>query len=121
MGGEVTRVEQALKYEQERRAAVTQDLEQTRAGLQEARGHLNADVDRLAEWQSELATLQPHLGNQRDHADQATGQATAAEAAMTEWQAGWEAFNQAAAGPRQESEVQQSRIVYLEKVLNRLR
>ena len=121
VGGEVTRVEQALKYEQERRAAVTQDLEQTRAGLQEARGHLNADVERLAEWRSELATLEPQLVNQRDDADRAAGEATAAEAAMTQWQANWEAFNQAAVGPRQESEVQQSRIVYLEKVLNRLR
>ena len=43
-----------------------------------------------------------------------------AEQAMNEWQSRWDDFNQQAAVPRQETEVQQSRIVYLEQVLRRL-
>lgn len=120
VGGEVTRVEQALRYEQERRATIEQDLSQTRAGLQEARGHLNADTDRLAQWREELEVLTPQLGEQRDAAEVAARASADAEATMNDWQTRWDDFNQRSAGPKQASEVQQSRIVYLEQVLQRL-
>jgi chromosome segregation protein len=120
VGGEVTRVEQALKYEQERRATIESDLLQTREGLQESRGHLNADTERLSSWRSELESLQPMLSEQRGAADSAAGVSAAAEEAMTQWQSQWDEFNQRAAGPKQASEVQQSRIAYLEQVLQRI-
>lgn len=120
VGGEVTRVEQALKYEQERREAVAQDLSQTQAGLQEARGHLKADSDRLAQWRQELTVLEPQLEEQRGAAEGAAAGAADAEANMHDWQSRWDDFNNEAAGPRQASEVEQSRIIYLEQVLQRL-
>ena len=120
MGGEVTRVEQALKYEQERRATIESDLLQTRDGLQESKGHLNADTERLAIWRSELESLRPDLSEQRAAAEAAAGVSASAEEAMSHWQSRWDAFNQKAAGPKQASEVQQSRIVYLEQVLQRI-
>ena len=120
VGGEVTRVEQALKYEQERRATIESDLLQTREGLQESKGHLNADTERLGAWRAELESLRPLLVEQRGAADTAAGLSAAAEEAMTQWQSRWDEFNQSAAGPKQASEVQQSRIVYLEQVLQRI-
>ena len=120
VGGEVTRVEQALKYEQERREAVAQDLSQTQAGLQEARGHLKADSDRLAQWRQELEVLEPQLAEQRGAAEGAAAGSADAEAKMNDWQARGDDFNLEAAGPRQASEVQQSRIMHLEQVLQRL-
>ncbi|MDG2272305.1 MAG: chromosome segregation protein SMC [Halioglobus sp.] len=120
VGGEVTRVEQALKYEQERRATIESDLLQTRDGLQESKGHLNADTERLAIWRSELESLRPDLSEQRAAAEAAAGVSAAAEEAMSHWQSRWDEFNQKAAGPKQVSEVQQSRIVYLEQVLQRI-
>src|SRR6056300_1083578 len=42
VGGEVTRIEQALRYEQEKRASIEQDLASTGSSLSEATGHLNA-------------------------------------------------------------------------------
>ena len=120
VGGEVTRVEQALKYEQERRATIESDLLQTRDGLQESKGHLNADTERLAIWRSELDSLRPDLSEQRAAAEAAAGVSASAEEAMSHWQNRWDEFNQKAAGPKQASEVQQSRIVYLEQVLQRI-
>ncbi len=62
----------------------------------------------------------PELERQREIAEEASRALAGAEQAMTQWQGTWDDFNQRAAGPRQESEVQQSRIVYLEQVLRRL-
>ncbi len=120
VGGEVTRLEQALRFQQERRASISEDLRQTEESLQEARGHLNADRERLALWREELASIEPELVEQRETAEAASLTLAEAEQAMTQWQAQWDTFNQRAAGPKQTSEVQQSRIVYLEQVLRRL-
>ena len=120
VGGEVTRLEQALRFQQERRASISEDLRQTEESLQEARGHLNADRERLAVWREELASIEPDLLEQRETAEAANLALADAEQAMTQWQAQWDTFNQRAAGPKQNSEVQQSRIVYLEQVLRRL-
>src|SRR5210317_727119 len=43
-----------------------------------------------------------------------------AEEAMHDWQHQWDEFNQHAAEPRQQAEVQQSRIQHVEQVLQRL-
>ena len=120
VGGEVTRVEQALRYEQEKRQTVKQDLEQTESALLEARGHLNADRERLAEWREELEVIEPELEIQREQADSASQILADAEQGMNRWQGQWDEFNQRAAGPKQASEVQQSRIVYLEQVLRKV-
>jgi len=120
VGGEVTRIEQALRYEQEKRAAIEQDLATTGNALSEATGHLTADRERLAIWRDELAVIEPELERQREVAEEASRTLASAEQTMNQWQAAWDDFNQRAAGPRQESEVQQSRIVYLEQVLRRL-
>lgn len=120
VGGEVTRLEQALRFQQERRASISEDLRQTEESLQEARGHLNADRERLAAWREELASIEPDLLEQRETAEAANLALADAEQAMTQWQGQWDIFNQRAAGPKQSSEVQQSRIVYLEQVLRRL-
>jgi len=120
VGGEVTRVEQALRFAQERREGVSRDLDQTRAGLAQASGHLQSDKSRLAAWQSELDGLMPALEQSRSQAELAATTLSEHEAAMERWTSSWETFNQRAAEPRQQSEVQQSRIVYLEQVLRRL-
>ncbi len=120
VGGEVTRVEQALRYEQEKRAGIEQELDNTRGSLSEASGHLSADRERLTMWREELVMLEPELQRQQAIADAAGQHLSGAEQSMNEWQSRWDDFNQQAAVPRQEAEVQQSRIAYVEQVLRRL-
>ena len=120
VGGEVTRVEQALRFQQEKRIGIQQDLEQTQIAFNEAHGHLQTDRDRLSVWHEELSSIEPELLIQRKMASAAALALTEAEQSMTHWQGQWDEFNQRAAGPKQTSEVQQSRIGYMEQVLQRL-
>ncbi len=120
VGGEVTRVEQAIRYEQEKRDSLTQDLDQTRTALSEAQGHLDADGSRLSGWREELAQITPELERLLADAERGTQALAGAEQQMATWQTGWDAFNERAALPRQTSEVAQSRIAYLEQVLTKL-
>lgn len=120
VGGEVTRIEQALRYEQEKRAGIEQDLENTQGSLSESAGHLAADRERLAMWREELEIIEPELERHRAMAEESAQSLANAEQLMNDWQNRWDEFNQRASVPRQESEVQQSRIVYLEQVLRRL-
>ena len=54
IGGEVSRIEQALKYAQERRGELQRDLDQTRSNLEQTRQHLYVDRKRLSDWEREL-------------------------------------------------------------------
>jgi chromosome segregation protein len=120
LGSEVARIEQTIKHQQERGRQLAEDLEQTRASLAESEAHLQEDREKLANWEGELTTLQPELETLQAE-EQASGQALVeAEEAMHEWQHQWDEFNQHAAEPRQQAEVQQSRIQHLEQVLQRI-
>ena len=120
VGGEVTRVEQAIKFEREKRETIQQDLESTQRSLLEAKGHLAADEERLTGWREELSTLEPVLEQSRSAAEQAAAAMTSAEESMNDWQGQWDTFNQQASAASQKAEVEQSRILHLEQVLRRL-
>ena len=120
LGSEVARLEQTLKHQQERGRQLRDDLEQTTAGLAEAEAHLGDDSAKLGSWESELATLAPEMALLQE-LEESSGEALVlAEEAMHDWQQRWDEFNQHAAEPRQQAEVQQSRIRHLEQVLQRI-
>ncbi|NND67001.1 MAG: chromosome segregation protein SMC, partial [Halioglobus sp.] len=120
LGAEVARVEQTLKHTQERGRQLTADLEQTSTGLSEAESHLGIDREKLASWETELAEIAPEL-TQLQGAEMSSSVAlTRAEEAMHGWQQQWDEFNQSAAQPQKQAEVQQSRIQHVEQVLTRL-
>ncbi len=120
VGGEVTRVEQALRFAQERRGELKRDLEQTRASLEQTRHHLEADRKQLQEWEAELTRLEPALTEHRSIAAEAARALTEADRAVEQWSQTWDSFNEGAQGPSKTAEVQQSRIAYLEQVLSKL-
>ena len=120
VGGEVTRIEQALRYAQERRGELQRDLEQTRTNLQQTRQHLEGDQRQLVKWQEELGQAEPALDELKVAASGAAVSLQEAERAVQVWSQGWDEFNDRAQGPSQTAEVQQSRIVYLEQVLTKL-
>ena len=120
IGGEVTRVEQALRFAQERRGELQRDLEQTRSSLEQTRRLLDSDRQRLREWEGELERSEPALTEFRAQARLATEALSAADTAMQQWSQNWDGFNERAREPSQAAEVQQSRIAYLEQVLTKL-
>ena len=120
IGGEVTRVEQALRFAKERRGELQRDLEQTRSSLEQTRQLLDSDRQRLRDWEAELERSEPALTEFRAQARLASEALSAADTAMQQWSQNWDGFNERAREPSQAAEVQQSRIAYLEQVLTKL-
>ena len=120
IGGEVARVEQAIEHAQQRAQELHKDLEQTERNFTEAEEHLKADRLKVTGWDAEFSELSPAL-EAASKAEAISSEALqAAELAMQNWQQTWDEFNQNSASPRQQAEVQQSRIQHLEQLLRRL-
>ncbi len=119
LGSEVARLEQTLKHQQERGRQLREDLGQTRTGLDEAESHLGDDSQKLGGWEAELLAIEPELGLLQELEETSSEALLQAEEAMHNWQHRWDEFNQHAAEPRQQAEVQQSRIRHVEQVLQR--
>jgi chromosome segregation protein len=120
VGGDVARIEQAIEHAQQRASELHKDLEQTERNFTESEQHLNTDIEKAAGWQAEFNELAPALEKARE-AEAISSQALqSAEEAMNQWQQTWDEFNQQSAAPRQQAEVQQSRIQHLEQLLRRL-
>ena len=120
LGSEVTRIEQTIKHQQERGRQLNEDLSQTRENLSQAESHLGDDRDKLQRWEVELVDLTPELELLKEVELESTEALSSAEEAMNNWQHQWDEFNQHAAEPRQQAEVQQSRIQHLEQALQRI-
>lgn len=120
LGAEVARIEQTIKHQQERSRQLADDLQQTTEALDQAESHLGDDRDKLVAWEREVETLAPDLEMLQALEEASAEALLEAEEAMHNWQNQWDEFNQHAAQPRQQAEVQQSRIQHLEQVLKRV-
>ena len=119
VGADISRIEQALQFNRDRQRQLHEDIEQTENAWQEAQSHLTQDQALLADLQAELATLEPEM-DMAGAADEDTAERLQiAEDAMQTWQAAWDQFNQQASAPRQQAEVEQSRIRHLEQAVER--
>jgi len=120
LGSEVARIEQTIKHQQERGRQLQEDLVQTGENLSESESHLGQDRTRLVTWEGEIEALSPDLERLQALEKESAQALLQAEDAMHEWQQQWDEFNQHAAEPRQQAEVEQSRIQHVEQVLQRL-
>ena len=120
IGGEVARLEQAIEHSQQRAQELDKDLQQTEHNFTEAEQHLNSDKQKAAGWEAEQSELEPLLSKAQEAEKASTELLQTAESAMQQWQQSWDEFTQSAADPRQQAEVQQSRIQHIEQLLRRL-
>ena len=120
IGGEVARLEQAIEHSQQRAQELDKDLQQTEHNFAEAEQHLNTDKQKALGWEAEHAELKPLLVGASEAEKASSELLQSAEAAMHKWQQSWDEFTHAAADPRQQAEVQQSRIQHIEQLLRRL-
>jgi len=119
-GSDVSRIEQSIQYAQNRTRDLRNDLAQTDTGLRESMQLLAQDEEKIGLWRSELDELLPELELWRETELELGERLAEAEQAMQHWQQEWDDFNQASNAPRQEAEVQQSRLQHFEKSLARL-
>ncbi|MGK0442019.1 MAG: chromosome segregation protein [Pseudohongiellaceae bacterium] len=121
LGGEVSRLEQSIKHQQDRSRQLREDLNQTEQNYQQAQEHLNSDNESIELWNEELEQIQPELEIAQASEEETAETLQTAEESMQNWQQQWDEFNLKAAEPRQRAEVQQSRIQQFEQVLNRIK
>lgn len=119
-GAEVARAEQTIKHARERAEELRQDLEQTQRNFAESAQHLHQDRAKAEGWQAELAEITAQLDQAKTAETASTEKLAAAEQAMRAWQTGWDTFNEKAAQPQREAEVQRSRIAQFESSLTAL-
>lgn len=119
-GAEVSRIEQSLQMTQERTRQLEEDLLQTEQNVRESQQHLVQDQQKTQGWEGELVEIDPELEKFKVLERESTQALQESEEAMSRWQHEWDEFNQAASGPRQQAEVQQSRLQHVERVLTRL-
>ncbi len=120
VGTDIAKIEQTITHSQERERQLRMDLEQTIRDCKEAEEHLSTDAAKAEGWQAELLEIEPEMEMLSEVEEGSSDALQTAEEGMQEWQLEWDAFNQKASTPRQEAEVQQSRIQYLEQVQQRL-
>lgn len=120
IGSDIARIEQTIQHAQERERQLKIDLDQVLRDCSEAEEHLAADKAKAEGWEAELLEIEPELEMIKDAEEDSSGSLLEAEEAMHLWQQEWDHFNQKAAEPRQQAEVQQSRIKYLEQVQQRV-
>lgn len=120
IGAEISRIEQEIRLQQERAQQLQADLEQTRKARAEAQRHRDEDLQRQREHSSELDEVLPALLEAQSLDAQVNEALGIAEEAMQQWQLEWDEFSAASEQPRQQAEVQQSRIRHLEDSLHQL-
>jgi len=119
-GADVARLEQTIEHNRQRARELQNDIEQTQRNFAESEQHLRQDRDKQELWRAELEEIIPQLEELRGKEEALSESLQQAEDAMAEWQQSWDDFNQQAAEPKQQAEVQQSRIQHVEQVLRRL-
>ncbi|HQQ74221.1 MAG TPA: AAA family ATPase, partial [Pseudomonadales bacterium] len=119
-GSDVARIEQTIQFNQERARSLRDDLTQTDSNITESVRLLAQDEEKVGLWRAELDELLPELEIGRESELELSEQLTQAEQAMQRWQQEWDDFNQSANAPRQQVEVQQSRLLHFEKSLARM-
>lgn len=120
IGADIARIEQTIQHAQERERQLKIDLDQVERDCKEAEEHLATDKVKIEAWEAELMEIEPELELIKEAEENSGSSLLEAEESMHLWQQEWDHFNQQAAEPRQQAEVQQSRIKYLEQVQQRI-
>jgi len=120
IGADIARLEQSIQHSTDRARQLSVDMADTQRALEEATEHLKSDQLRIEDWKAELAEIEPELELAQASDEQSAEILAEADEAMQAWQIKFDEFNQSSQGPRQEAEVQQSRLQHFEVSLRRL-
>jgi chromosome segregation protein len=119
-GTEIARIEDSIRYQNERNQQLSMDLEEVSENWYKIRADIDSDQRKLGELKHELAQTEPQQNQVQQVQSESMQQLAAAEEAMQQWQANWDEFNRLAAESQNKGQVQQSRIESLEQSIERL-
>ncbi|NEV63283.1 chromosome segregation protein SMC [Thiorhodococcus minor] len=119
VGAEIARAEQAIQFANEERGRREAELVRLDQELYEAEHHLERDQQRLGEIEALLARDAPDLEVAEEALREVSGDLMTAEDQLQSWESEWDAFNQAAAKPSEQSQRERARINALEQSMGR--
>jgi len=115
VGADIARIEQSIQHSKERREQQQIDLKQAEHSLIESQAHLDADQKKHIQLTEYLEENQPVLDGARETEMLSADALATAELAMSQWQEEWERFNENAALPAKNAEVERTRLNHLDQ------
>ena len=91
--GDISRLEQAIKHNEEREQALRGDRADAQGTLDELERVMATDRDRLADVSARLTAVEPRLETSKTEETRAADALRAAEQGMVQWQSEWDTFN----------------------------
>ena len=119
LGNNVARVEQSIEHHKEKTQKTEEDLVESKSSFAQTQEELNVDLRRITALEQRLTEIDPSLETARLAEQSSSERLQKAEVVLQDWQENWERFNTEAEEPRQISEVEQARILQLEKIVQR--
>ncbi|WP_043750359.1 chromosome segregation protein SMC, partial [Imhoffiella purpurea] len=119
VGTEIARAEQAIQFANEERGRREAELVRLEQEFHEANANLERDRQRLTEIDQELERHEPELKQAEAELGDAAGTLMTLEDRLKAWEADWDGFNQAAAKPAEQAQVERARINALEQSMGR--
>jgi len=120
LGAEVARIEQAIQHARETRRNQQEERDKTEQAWNEVQAHIKVDGERLEQLARELAENEPALERATGVADTSRERLEQADAAMHDWQTGWDTFNRRSNEVSQTAQVERTRIDHLEQQQNQI-
>lgn len=121
LGADIARVEQSIQHQKERHAQLSTDYADAQSGMEKVKTDLTQDQEKLEILQADIMEIEPEMELVKATEEQTSDLLMEAEEKMQSWQLEWDEFNHAASEPKQQAQVEQSRIQHLEQSLQRLR
>lgn len=119
VGGEIARLEQHLQHHRDLKQRQTDALEHAKTQLDTLKNQQNNDQARLNQHEQTLAALEPQITAISTQEKTLSDNVQAAETALQNWQKQWEEHTQKATAPRQQAEVERTKINHLEREFQR--
>ncbi len=119
LGSEITRIEQNIEYQGQRKQQLELDLGEIKESLEHFQKELALDLDKIATLKSQVDEVEPQLQAATSCEQASIAALTRAEEKMANWQLEWDRFNEDASETSQKAEVEQERINHLENIVDR--
>ncbi|MBT8139378.1 MAG: chromosome segregation protein SMC [Gammaproteobacteria bacterium] len=120
VGAEIARLEQSIEHCEQRAKQLAEDIAETERNTAESRQHLEDDRKKLAQWREELEVIEPEHEQLAASESKSSEALSSAEQNMQDWQQCWDDFNERAAEPQKNAEIQRTRIDQIEESLTGL-
>ncbi|MYB33540.1 MAG: chromosome segregation protein SMC, partial [Gammaproteobacteria bacterium] len=120
LSAEIAEAEQKLEFLEQNRTTNTSEIQQIEAEQIERSGQIRQMNQQRREIEKNQSALQPSLEKKESQLDRIQEEFDQADQELREWAAKVQEFNEKQYSPRQEAQIHQSRIEYLENRINEL-